>query len=109
MTYLKGMLSGIAAISFTLLVPGLLDGFIAIGQQKATGLGVVMGGLVEALLSPRFWIIAVLLFFLFFAASRLGSKALRVVLFWTPTVVFSTLGFAYVALITYLWIHFRKG
>ena len=109
MAYLRGLLSGVAAIFVALVGPGLLHAFRAIGQQKATGLGVVWGGFLESLLSPQFWVLAILFFSLFFAASRLSSKALRVVLFWTPTVVFSTLGFGFVALLTYLWLHFRKG
>ena len=105
MTYLRGVLSGVAA-AFVALGPGLLHTF---GQQKATGLGAVAGELLENLLSPQFWMLAILLFGLFFAASRLSSKVLRVVLFWIPTVAFSTLGFAFVALFAYLWIHFRIG
>jgi len=109
MTYLKVVLSGVAAMFVALLGPGLFHAFSAIGQQKATGLGVVWGGLLESLLSPQFWMLAILLFGLFFAASRLSSKTLRVILFWTPTVVFSTLGFGFVAFFAYLWIHFRRG
>ena len=105
--YLRGVLSGVAAIFVALLGPGLLHAFI--GQQKATGLGVVYGVFLESLLSPQFWILAILFFGLFFAASRLSSKVLRVVLFWTPTLVLSTLGCAFVAFFTYLWMHFRKG
>jgi len=108
-TYLRGVLCAVAAIFVALLGPGLLGAFRALGQQKATGLGAVAGGLLESLLSPQFWILAILFFCLFFAASRLSSKTLRVVLFWTPTVVFSTLGFGFVALVTYLWLHFRQG
>ena len=109
MIYLRGVLSGAAAIFVALLGIGLLHAFREIGQQKATGLGAVLGGFLESLLSPQFWILAILFFCLFFAASRLNSKVLRVVLFWTPTLVFSTLGFAFVALFTYLWMHFRNG
>ena len=108
MTYLRGALSGAAAIFVALLGPGLLHAFREIGQQKATGLGAVWRGFLESLLSPQFWILAIF-FCLFFAASRLNSKVLRVVLFWTPTLVFSTLGFAFAAVFTYLWMHFRNG
>jgi hypothetical protein len=106
MTYLKVAISGTAALFVALLGPGLLHAF---GEQKATGLGVIWGGLLESLLSPQFWMLAILLFGLFFAASRLISKTLRVILFWTPTVVFSALGFGFVAFFAYLWIHFRRG
>jgi hypothetical protein len=108
-TYVRGVLSAVAAIFIASLGPGLLNAFWEIGQQKATGLGVIFGALLESPLSPQFWILAILFFCLFFAASRLSSKVLRVSLFWTPTLFVSTLGFAFVAFFTYLWMHFRKG
>jgi len=108
-TYLRGLLCGVASTFAAFLGPGLLNALREIGQQKATGLGAVAGGLLESLLSPQFWILALLFFCLFFAASRLNSKILRVLLFWTPTLVISTLGFAFVAFFAYFWMHFRKG
>ena len=109
MTYLRGLLCGVASIFVALLGPGLLHAFTEIGQQKATGLGAIAGGALEGLLSPQFWILAILFFCLFFAASRLTSKVLRVVLFWAPTLVLSTLGFVFIAFFAYLWMHFRNG
>ena len=109
MTYARAALSGVAGVVAALLGPGLLYAFWSIGQQKATGIGVVRGALWESLMSPRFWILAILLSCLFFAASRLSSKALRILLFWTPTLVVLILGFGYVALLTYLLMHFRNG
>ena len=52
-------------------------------------------------LSLRFWIVGILLFGLFFAASR-GSAILRVLFFWIPTLVVSALGFAFLGLLTYV-------
>lgn len=109
MTYLRGLLCGVASISVASLGPGLLHALREIGQQKAIGLGAVAGGFLEDLLSPQFWILAVLFFCLFFAASRLTSKVLRVVLFWAPTLVLSTLGFVFIAFFAYLWMYFRNG
>lgn len=43
---------------------------------KATGLAALVALFVESLLSPRFWIVGILLFGVFFAASR-GSTILR--------------------------------
>jgi uncharacterized RDD family membrane protein YckC len=77
--------------------------------ETATGMAAVAGGLVEALLSPLFWLSAILLFVLFFAASGLGSKSLRIVLFWVPSVAISICGFSIVTLLTYFWIHFRRA
>jgi hypothetical protein len=105
--YAKAALSSVAGVVAALLGPGLLYAFWETSQQKATGIGVVI--VWESLMSPRFWILAILLSCLFFAASRLSSKALRVLLFWTPTLVVLTLGFGYVALLTYLLMHFRNG
>src|SRR2546429_257856 len=99
MIYLRVALSGLAALFCALLGPGLLRTF---REQKATGFGVVWGGLLESLLSPQVWILTILFFCLFFTASRLSSKALRVVLFWTPTIAFSTLGFGYFSFFAYL-------
>jgi len=72
-------------------------------------LAATAGGLSEAIFSPLFWILAVSFFALFFTASRLRSNVLRVILFWTPTVIISTLGFGVFALFVYAWLHFRKG
>ena len=105
MDYVKGVLSATAAIfiaEFVLAWP-LLRG------SKATGLPAIIGLFVESILSPRFWIVGILLFGLFFAASRLHSKLLRLLLFWTPATVISTLGLALVALIAYVWLHVPKG
>ena len=97
MDYVKGILSGLAAIfiaEFVFFWPFLRG-------TKATGMSVVAGLFVESIFSPRFWVVAVLSFGCFFAASR-GSTILRVLFFWVPTLVVSALGFAVVALYTYL-------
>jgi hypothetical protein len=107
MNYVKGILSGLAAIFLAEFVPGPWSMFRGISEQKATGLGAVAGGLMESAVSPLFWTLAFLFFALFFAASRLGNKILRVFLFWIPTLTVSVLGMAIVALFTYLFIHFR--
>ena len=74
MNYAKAALSGVAGVGAALLGPGLLYAFWKTGQQKATGIGVVMGGFWESLMSPRFWILAILLSCLFFAAIGLAVK-----------------------------------
>jgi hypothetical protein len=102
MNYAKVILSGLAAIFFALAVI-LWPLFRGISEQKATGLGVF----VRVTASPVLWILAVLFFVLFFAASRLGNKILRVLLFWIPTLTVSVLVMAIVALFTYVSIHFR--
>ena len=93
MSYFRGVLSGFAAI--------LIAEFVCIwpflSGSRATGLPVLL----VAPLSLRFWIVGMLLFGLFFAASR-GSTVLRVLFFWIPTLAVSALGFAFLGLLTYV-------
>lgn len=114
MNYVKVILSGVAAISLAAFLPGgwiyiALNGYSGITERKATGLGAVAGGITASLFSPLFWILAILFFALFFAASRLGSKFLRGILFWTPTLIISTLGFGIFSLCAYAWLHSRRA
>ena len=109
MIYLKGVLSGVAAIFVALLGPGLLQALMSISGQQATGLRAIAGGFWNPLFSSLFWILAISFFVLFLTASRLGSKVLRVVFFWIPTLFVSAFGFGLVALFTYGWMHFRKA
>src|ERR1017187_2733868 len=104
MNYVQGHLCGLAAIILAECVPGSWSVFRGISQEKATGLAVVAGGLAESVFSPLFWILAVLFCALFFAASRLKNKLLRVFLFWIPTLTVSVFCIAIVALFTYLFI-----
>jgi hypothetical protein len=109
---LKIVLSGLAAIFVALLGPSFVGALMAlkdINQQRATGLAVVAGGLSASVFSPLFWILAVSFFALFFAASRFNTKGLRVILFWTPTVLISTLGVWLFSLFVFAWLHSRKG
>jgi hypothetical protein len=105
MGYIKGILSGLAAIfiaEFVCFWPFLRG-------SKATGLTAVVTLLVENISSPKFWLVGVLLFWLFFAASRLGNKVLRVFLFWIPTLTVSFFTMAVVALIAYVLVRFRHS
>jgi hypothetical protein len=60
--YLKGVLSGVAAIFVALLGPGFLQALKSISGQQATGLGAIAGGFWNPLFSPLFWILAILSF-----------------------------------------------
>ena len=105
MTYLKMMLSGLAAAFFGLIGPGLFNFFRGISQQKATGLGAVAGGFAEALFNPLFWILVVAFFLGFRAASRVKSVVLQTLLFWIPTVTASVMALVTSALLVYiLWM-----
>jgi hypothetical protein len=107
MNYVKGILSGLAAIFLAELIPGSWSMFKGISEQKATGLGAVAGGIMESALSPLFWTLALLIFALLFAASRLGNKILRVILFRIPTLTIAVLVMAIAALDAYVFMHFR--
>jgi hypothetical protein len=97
MDYIKGILSGLAAV----FVAEFVFFWPTLSREKATGLAVLKALLVRSVLSPRFWIVGVLLFGLFVAASR-GSTVLRVLFFWIPTLTVSALGFSIVAMYAYL-------
>ena len=107
MVYVKGILCGLTAIFLAECFPGPWFAFRGISQGKATGLAAVAGGLAESVFSPLFWILAVIFFALFFAASRLGNRFLRVILFWIPTLTASVVCIASGAVLTYLLIRFR--
>ena len=98
MDYIKGILSGLAAI----FVAEFVFFWPTLSGSKATGLAVLKGLLAGSVFSPRFWIVGVLLFGVFFAASR-GSTVLRVLFFWIPTLTVSALGFSIVAMYAYLY------
>jgi hypothetical protein len=103
MDYFKGILSGLAAI----FIAGSWSVFRGISQEKAIGLAAFVAELVEGVFSPLFWILAVLFFALFYAASRLRNNLLRVFLFWIPTLTVSVSCIAVVALYAYMFIRFR--
>lgn len=101
MTILRGVLSTVAAVLVALFMPFLVS--VGLSNSKATGLAALVAGL----FSPLFWILAISFFALFFAAGRLRSKPLRILLFWTPVTAISMLGVGVFSLVTYTWIHFR--
>jgi hypothetical protein len=112
MVYLRVALSGVAAIFVAEIAPYFaivlsVRGLNGTGEQGAVGFDPY--SLRAGIVSPWCWLIAVVLFALFFMASRLSSRVLRVLLFWTPTLAISTLGFGICALLTYGWMVFRKG
>ncbi|HLX82556.1 MAG TPA: hypothetical protein VKR59_01575 [Terriglobales bacterium] len=104
MDYLKGILSGLAAI----FVAEFVFFWPIFSREKATGVGVLKILLLQSTLSPRFWIVGTLLFGVFFAASR-ASTLLRVLFFWIPTLTVSVLGFSIVAIFAYLVAISRHG
>jgi len=92
---------------FALIGPGLVIAFRDIRAEKATGIAVLAGRLAEALFSPGFWLLALVGSALFWGASRLDNKFLRIVFFWTPTIFIATITCALIGLFSYVQI--RKG
>lgn len=107
MNYLRGSLSAVAAVFGAWFVLGIIS--TAHTASKATGLAAVAGGVLESLLSPLFWTIAISLFILFFTASRLNNKPLRIFLFWTPVVLLWSVAIGLITLFTFLWLHVRRA
>ena len=107
-TYLKAILSGLAALLLAECVPGPWSVFRLFSQEKATGLMAVAAGLLESALSPAFWMIAISFFALFFAAARFENRALRILLFWVPAVSISLVYVASAAILTYVFLHLRQ-
>jgi hypothetical protein len=108
MAYLRVALSGVSALFVAEIAPFFL---LALSMRAVSGTGEqgAIGfdpySLRAGIFSPWCWLIAVVFFALFFMASQLGSKALRVLLFWVPTLAISTL----CALLTFAWVLLRKG
>ena len=70
--------------------------------EKATGIGVLRA------FAPLSAILAVVFFAMFFAASRLHRKSLRLLLFWTAVTVISTLGLGLLLLVVDAWLYVPK-
>lgn len=93
MSYVRVILSPSAAM----FIAEFLSIWPFLRGSRATGLAALLIGP----LSLRFWLVGILLFGLFFVASR-GSTILRILFFWIPTCVVSVLGFAFLGLLTYV-------
>ncbi len=100
MSTFQNVLSAFAAIVAAFLV--ILS---PMNNSKVTG----MGALPALLLSWQCWVLAAFFFGLFFAASRIGNKILKGLLFWTPITAISIFGLSYLALISYVLLQSRHG
>lgn len=100
MNYFKGTISALGALFLAICIPGPWSAFQGLSREKATGVAVIAA----SFLSPWMWIVAIILFTLFVAASHLQSRLLRVLLFWLPAGATSVLMVVSAGLITYsLW------
>lgn len=99
--YLSSLLNAVAGLFVAVLI-GATPLLRGIAAEKATGISVVAAGLLESVLSPWFWISFICAFSIFFATARLESRALRVFLFWVPSILICFVGFAMWGLLAYL-------
>ena len=109
MDYLKGVLATVAAFFLATLVPTILMLVHGLSTEKQTGLTAVAGGTLESIVSPWFWPLALLFSVFFYFSGRFENKALRILLFWIPTIMASAMGFGFSALFTILVARFQKG
>src|SRR5512140_1011595 len=107
MRYSKIVLSAVAALLLAEFI-GPWSMFRWMSTEKATGMAVLAAGLLESLVSPLFWLLAILFFGIFFAASRMDNRVGRILLFWTPTLLLSTLTALFTALIAALYFYSRR-
>lgn len=94
MAYVRALLSCVAALLLAIFGPPLFISFRH--GEKATGIALFR------VFSPLCAVLAILFFAGFFAASRLHTKSLRLLLFWAPVTVISMLGIPLLALVVYM-------
>jgi hypothetical protein len=106
MVYVKAILSGLAAIIATELLT-IWWTLRPWSSTKAIGIDLIVAIMKASLVHALPWIVAILLFTAFFAAGRLSSRSLRVVLFWIPMVSISAVGITLASSIAYLITKFK--
>jgi len=74
------------------LVVAVTTAFKGMSQDKAIGLAVLPAMMLESIASPLFWLLAIGFFAAFYATGRLTNGVMRTLLFWFPTLFFSSLG-----------------
>jgi len=109
MAYLKGVLATVAAFFLATIVPTIWTLVHGLSTEKQTGLTAVAGGTLESIVSPWFWPLVLLFSVSFYFSGRFENKALRILLFWIPTIMASAMGFWFSALFTILFARFQKG
>lgn len=109
MAYFKGVLSTLATLFLAVLIPMFWTAFRGISSQKATGLAVLAGGIVGSIFSPWFWILAVVFSVFFYFSSRFKNQALRILLFWIPTITVLVVVLGFWALLEVLILRSGRG
>jgi hypothetical protein len=109
MDYVRGVLSGVAAIVIVALGRFFWFAFRTVDGPAVVDIGLIVFPLPHAARSPLFWLSLVCLFAIFFAVSRVKSRAVRVIFFWIPTVTACVVGATFSFLLTYLALGFRHS
>ena len=109
MTYVRGCLSVLASLFLAGFVLMIITAFRDMSQTKATGLAALAGGVVESVFSPLFWLLAILLFGVFFVTGRLSSNVFRVLLFWLPAIGISSLGLGLLGWFAVLMLQIKRS
>jgi hypothetical protein len=109
MAYLQGVLATVASLFLALLVPQLLWWIRVRGFEKGTGAAAFAGIFLESVLSPWFWIPAIVFSLVFYLAGRSQNQGIRLVFFWIPATVVSAGGFVLWALFALLARRFAPG
>jgi hypothetical protein len=109
MAYFKGVLSTMAALFLAVLIPMFRSTFRGVSSEKGTGLAALAGGVMEGIFSPWFWILALLFSVFFYFSARFENTALRILLFWMPTITVSVVVFGFWALLELLILRFGRG
>ena len=109
MTYARGCLSGLTSLFLAGFVLMFITAIRDMSQTKGTGLAALADGVVESIFSPPFWLLAILFFTVFFATGRLSSSVFRVLLFWLPATVISSLGLGLLGWFALLMLRIRNS
>jgi hypothetical protein len=109
MAYFKGVLATFATLFLAVLIPMFWTAFRGISSEKGTGLAAIAGGLTESIFSPWFWILAVAFSVFFYFSARLKNAALRILLFWIPTITVPLVVLGFWALIEVLILRSGRG
>ncbi len=109
MAYFKGVVPTTAALFLAVLIPMFRTTFRGIGSEKGTGSAAVAAGMMGSIFSPWFWILSVLFSVFLYFSARFENTALRILLFWIPTITVSVVVFGFWALLELLILRFGRG
>ena len=107
MPYVRAILSAVAAVMVTEFLT--LWWVLRPSSSQATEIDLIGAIFKASLVWPVPWLLAISLFAIFFAASRLHNTALSISLFWFPTLTVTCLAFTITSVVAYLAIRFKNS